>query len=63
MTSMYEAHKADYAEKHRMDDLRHAIEAFLADPPQHLTLSSQRSLELAAAGLAAQSAQIVRVWD
>jgi len=60
---MAPAHRQDYADKRRIDDLRRIIEAFIADPPsradEHSLVALQAPLEL----LRADSERIDGVWD
>jgi hypothetical protein len=63
MRSMDEANRQDYADKRRMDELRHTIEAFLVDPPSRCGPVTQRALAEALDLLGDDSAFVVLIWN
>lgn len=63
MDEMEVAHRKDYDDLHRMDDLRRAIHVLLDDPPSRCSPRTRAELEEAAGSLAVDAARVVRAWD
>lgn len=61
--SMDEAHRADYDEKARMDELRRQIEILLANPPSRLWPTTRSALDNAVEHLQQQADAIAKAWD